>query len=326
MRKIILKNFQSPGDITMLAYAVKALHESFPKEYLTDVRTSTPDIFIGNPYISKLEDGDPEAEVFRMEYPTIHMSNQYPVQFVNSFIRDLSVKLDTTIWPTTYQNAIFMLPSEVMGTSKIFQKLGRDVPYWVLAAGYKTDFTCKAWAFERYQQLVSDHPDVWFVQVGQNHDGHVQPTLNGSNVINLVGKTSCRELINLVYHSFGVIGHVSFPMHLSYAVPVHTRFRRGSRACIVIAGGRESPHWEQGPNHHFLHTCGMLDCCSHGGCWKSRVVPVGDGDKKDKDLCRYPIPLIGGQTIPKCMEMISVEDVSRILDKFMANLEYEPRF
>ena len=42
MRKLILRNFQSPGDIVMLTAAVRDLHRAHPGEFLTDVRTSFP--------------------------------------------------------------------------------------------------------------------------------------------------------------------------------------------------------------------------------------------------------------------------------------------
>ena len=64
----------------------------------------------------------------------------------------------------------------------------------------------------------------------------------------------------------------------------------------------------------------MLDCCDLGGCWKSRVVPLQDGDIKDSSLCIYPVALETGQYIPKCMDMIAVEDVCLQISRWMENL------
>jgi hypothetical protein len=111
-------------------------------------------------------------------------------------------------------------------------------------------------------------------------------------------------------------------MHLAYAIPPHPRFQRKSRACIVIAGGREPNHWQMGANQQFLHTCGMLDCCDNGGCWNSRVIPLDDGDEKNKSLCLHPIKLTSGQTIPKCLDMISDDEVCCIIDKYVNNANY----
>jgi len=122
-----------------------------------------------------------------------------------------------------------------------------------------------------------------------------------------------------------VITPLSAPMVFAYAIPPHPRFGRKSRACIVVAGGREPNHWQQGPNQQFLHTCGQLSCCDYGGCWKSRVVPLNitTGDNKDSELCIYPVELPNGQVIPKCMDLISVDEVCTHIKRYMDNLEYK---
>jgi hypothetical protein len=162
------------------------------------------------------------------------------------------------------------------------------------------------------------------VQVGSLQ--HQHRPLVGHNVIDLLGKTNVRELIQTVYHSFGTISPISFLMHLGYAVPIHSRFRRNTRANIAIGGGREPSHWIQGPNVQFLHTNGMLPCCSDGGCWKSRVVPIGDNSRNDKSLCELPVEMEDGQWVGKCMTLISSDDIVSIIRKYMAFLDYEPRF
>lgn len=322
-RKFIFQNHQSPGDIVMLLYGIASLHQSHPGKFLTDVRTTAREIFAGCKFITPLDDKDPEVVVLKCEYPDIHKSNSHPVRFSTAFGHFLEDRLGVKITPTKFHGLIEITPQEQSWLSSVRETLGRDVPYWIINAGHKKDFTAKAWSFARYQELVARFPDVWFVQVGAKE--HLHPTLTGDNVINMVGKTDTRQLIRLVYHSFGVISGVSFPMHLSYAVPPHPRFNRKSRASIVIAGGREPAHWEQGPDQQFLHTCGMLPCCDRGGCWKSRVVPLNDNDAKDKSLCAAPVMLEDGQWIGQCMLMIEVDDVARLIQRYMDNLDYEPR-
>lgn len=323
-RKLILRNFQSPGDMVMLLFAVTSLHRAHPGKYVTDVRSPAPGVFESNPLIQRLRDNDPGVTIIDMEYPQIHQSNTHPVRFSTSFTSFLADKLGVKIPPTDFHSIIPITSVEQAWYSAVYEKLRRDVPYWVINAGHKLDFTAKAWSFERYQELVSRFPDVWFVQIGSKE--HTHPELHGDNLIDMRGKTDTRQLIRLIYNSFGVISGVSFPMHLAYAVPPHPRFRRKSRANITIAGGREPSHWEEGPNHHYIHTCGMLDCCDMGGCWKSRVVPLNDGDKeKDESLCLYPVQTPSGQWIGKCMDMITVDDVARNIERYMANLDYEPK-
>jgi ADP-heptose:LPS heptosyltransferase len=322
-RKLILRNNQSPGDLVMLLYAITSLHETYPGEYLTDVRVSATEIFEANPLITKIADTDPDATKLRMEYPQIHESNTKPFRFSTAITAYLADKLQRPIKPANFAGILPISAQEQKWYSAVHEKLGRDVPYWVINAGHKYDFTAKAWSFQRYQELVSCFPDVWFVQIGAKEHNH--PTLVGKNVINMVGQTTTRQLIRLVYNAFGVISQVSFPAHLSYAIPPHPRFNRRSRASIVLAGGREPAHWEQGPNQHFLHTHGMLPCCDHGGCWKSRVVALNDNDKQDNSLCVAPVQLSSGQWIAKCMDLIEVDDVARIITRYMQNLEYKPK-
>ena len=187
---------------------------------------------------------------------------------------------------------------------------GTGRPFWVFASGGKYDFTAKWWSAERYQEVV-DHfrGRLEFVQVGE--DGHHHPALRG--VVDLRGQTNLRQLVRLVYHADGVISAVSLLMHLAAAVPVRPG-RLRNRPCVVIAGGREPPHWVAYPHHQFIHTMGALRCCDDGGCWKSRAVALGDGDDKDRpgELC---LETVGG--LPRCMDLITAEDVIRRIELYL---------
>ena len=54
-RKLILRNFQSPGDIVMLTAAVRDLHKCCPGQYLTDVRTPCAGLWANNRYLAPLK-------------------------------------------------------------------------------------------------------------------------------------------------------------------------------------------------------------------------------------------------------------------------------
>jgi hypothetical protein len=82
-----------------------------------------------------------------------------------------------------------------------------------------------------------------------------------------------------------------------------------------------------------------MKCCDQGGCWKSRVVPVGDGDEKDRpeNMCvdvvhqrdtsknfkrescegvpGHADPNAPGRVLedylPRCMDLITAEEVIR---------------
>jgi len=49
MRRLILRSFQSPGDVVMLTAAVRDLHAACPGQFVTDVRTSADALWLHNP-------------------------------------------------------------------------------------------------------------------------------------------------------------------------------------------------------------------------------------------------------------------------------------
>ena len=217
------------------------------------------------------------------------------------------------------------------------------VPFWIVVAGGKFDFTAKWWDVARWQAVV-DHfaGRILFVQVGES--GHHHPGLRG--VLDLRGKTDLRQFIRLMHHAQGVVCPVTFAMHLAAAVEVRGKceaYPRGmprNRPCVVIAGGREPAQWEAYPHHQYIHTNGALRCCDNGGCWKSRTVPLGDGDKKDESLCVDVVDLATGarkpgkewgremeeagykrqdgdlRFLPRCLDMISPEEVIRRVELY----------
>ena len=66
MRRLILRSFQSPGDVVMLTAAVRELHAAYPGQFVTDVRTSAPALWLHNPHITRIEDCEPGVQVMDM--------------------------------------------------------------------------------------------------------------------------------------------------------------------------------------------------------------------------------------------------------------------
>lgn len=343
-RKLVLVNLLSPGDIMMMTAAVRDLHRAHPRQFITDVYTSVGELWENNPYVTKLpykverlgdqkepsneyekivpardikftfEDKD--IEVYDVgydgEYPaSINRSNQNAYHFIHGYAQDLEQKLGLRVPVTEFKGDIHISDQEKMWMSQV-QELGIHENFWLVFSGGKYDYTAKWWNPDSYQAVV-DHfkGRILFVQCGD--PSHFHPPLKG--VVNLIGKTSARQLIRLMYHSTGVICPVTFAMHLSAAVPMRTFDIHGhklpaNRPAIVLAGGREAMHWEAYPHHQFMHTVGALPCCSKGGCWKSRCQPVGDDDPKDENLCTHPVKVSETLQIGKCQTMITPQVVS----------------
>lgn len=308
-RKLILTNFQSPGDIVVLTAAVRDLHLGHPGRFLTDVRTSCPDLWAHNPYLTPLEDDDPDVETIACEYPLIHRSNQEPWHFLHGFVRFLAERLEVPLDVTAFKGDVHLSDEEKGWFSTVEEIKGRAFPFWLIAAGGKSDYTIKWWDHARYQQVVDHFRGlIEFVQVGERHHHH--PALDG--VIDLRGATTLRQLVRLMYHADGVVTGVSLLMHLGAAVEVKAAMPK-NRPCVVVAGGREPPHWEAYPHHQFIHTVGALPCCDNGGCWKARTVPLGDGDEKDhaENLC---VNVVGH--LPRCMDLITADEVVRRIELY----------
>jgi ADP-heptose:LPS heptosyltransferase len=309
MRKLVLRCFQSPGDIVMLTAAMRELHQAHPGKFLTDVRTSAPQLWEHNPYITPLEEHAPDVEVIDMQYPLIHQSNTAPYHFIHGFVQFLEAKLGLRIPLTRFKGDIHLASEEKEWMSQV-EETGFTGDFWIMMAGGKYDFTAKWWNPAFYQDVV-DHfaGRILFVQCGEKNHWH--PPLE--NVLNLIGQTDTRQFVRLMYHAAGVVCPVTFAMHLAAAVETKPG-RLQNRACVVIAGGREPAQWEAYPHHRFLSTNGALSCCDQGGCWKSRCQRVGDGDFKDRDLCLFPVELSPQLCIPLCMDMITPDDVIRSIE------------
>lgn len=296
----------------MLTAAVRELHTAHPGQFQTDVRTSAPDLWAHNPYLTPLNETESGVRGLAMHYPAIHHSNERPYHFIHGYVQYLEEQLKVRI-PVTRFHGDIHLSAEEKRLPPPGTELGVPETFWILIAGGKQDFTAKWWNPESYQKVV-DHfaGRLTFVRCGES--GHWHPPLSG--VVDLVGKTSTREFVRLMYHAQGVVCPVTFPMHLAAAVETKTG-PRGSRPCVVIAGGREPAHWEAYPNHQFISTNGALSCCQRGGCWKSRCQLVGDGDEKDRvGVCEQPVQIRPELRIPRCLEMISAEEVIRRMELY----------
>lgn len=307
MRKLILKGRLSPGDETMRTAAVRDLHITYPYQFKTDVDTSCPELWENNPYLTPLDVSDPDVEVIEMHYPLINESNQKPYHFIHGYIHFLNDYLDLNIKPTAFKGDIHISDKEKSWIGQVQEIVGSDLPFWIIDAGGKTDYTIKWWDVDRYQAVVDHFRDrILFVQVGAIAPGHYHPKLNG--VIDLRGKTDLRQLVRLVYHSQGVLCPVTSLMHLAAAVESGV-----PRPCVVIAGGREAPQWEAYPSHQFIHNVGALECCRVGGCWRSRTTPQGDGDEKDSPdkVCLDVV-----DDLPRCMSMITPEMVIERIETY----------
>lgn len=296
--RLILRSNQSPGDIVMLTAALRDLHAAYPRRFITDVRTPAPALWENNPWVTPLGDHERALD---MRYPLIHESNARPVHFVQGYAHYLEQQLGLRIPTTRFGGDIHLSGREK--AEPPHPRIAEGQRYWVLIAGGKYDFTAKWWDPAAYQEVVDRLAGtVHFVQCG--HASHWHPRLRG--VTRLVGETTIRQFVRLMYWADGVVCPVTFAMHLAAAVPTSPG-RPTNRPAVVIAGGREPTNWEAYPHHRYLSTVGALPCCQSGGCWKSQCLPTEAGGSR----CARPVQVGEQLVIPECMQMIRAEEVAR---------------
>ena len=183
-QKLILRNFQSPGDVTMLTALVRDLEKLHPKRFSIGVETQRRDLWKNNPYIewelcrfgsdATDEGRDGEAEFMRVEYQLIHKSNQQPQRFIHAMHQFVGERLGLDVYPTAFKGDVHL--STMEREARLGFPNGLDQP-----DGLELP--------ERY----------WVVQVGATTGAnHTHFDLSG--VTDLRGKTSGRELIQLIHH------------------------------------------------------------------------------------------------------------------------------
>lgn len=316
-RKFLLKFKMAPGDVSILTAFVRDFKLTHGDRYAVDIRSDFPAIWRHNPHLTKLEDSDKKVEVVKMRYDAyMKKANKGEIMhFVGSFHKYFQDKTRIHT-PLLYPYPDLHISKEEKDNPPIS---GR---YWVMVAGGKTDMVTKIASMVRLQEVIDRlrKYGLHFVQEGAVKKLCVHPALD--NVLQVVGMTSIRDLIVNIYHAEGVICPITFPMHIAGAL---------QRPCVVIAGGREDPHWEEYSNdwnafgdkcapvkvpHKFLHTMGQLDCCSPYGCWKQRTVRLNDNTKHDQSLCKYPVAAPDGQMVPKCLDMISTDHITEAVMEY----------
>lgn len=307
--RLVLRLGMSPGDVLMLTAAVRDLALQYPGRWSIVPRTAAGELWENNPHVVKPDDKlDVQAHQVTCHYPAVNQSDRRPLHFVSAFHEFLSAELGVPLTCSEFRGDVHLSEQETAWPSDI-DGLGTERPLWLVAAGGKRDFTCKWW--HGYQQVIDLLAgEVEFAQVGEAEHWHEPLT----GAVNLVGRTSLRQLVRLMRHARGVLCPVTFLMHLSAAVPTPDGLLRPA---VVIAGGREPSHWEAYPGHQFIHRVGAYPCCAHGGCWRSRCQRIGDGDVKDtENTCERPIMARPDLMIPECMASITPGEVVAAIRMF----------
>lgn len=290
--KIILYCNLCPGDANVLSGSLECLHRQYPGQFLTDVDTFSQSIYDNNPWITRLEMDDPEVVHLWTTYPLVNKSCQTPVHFLEGYTDWIGEQLGLRIRLEINRPYLYLSKDEEKGIGLPEEYKDYKGVALVLTTNWKNDYPVKRWP-AHYMQDVVDYfkGRLIFAQVGLDRPpNHNSIPLN--NVINLVGKTDLRQLILTCYHSQGGVGPVTSILHI---------FSSFQKPYVSIAGSREPPSFTQYPLQRTLSNVGTLECCKYSPCWTSRIIPLGDGDKKDKRLCHMPMVDEDDHAVAKCM-------------------------
>lgn len=303
-RRLLLYHKRAPGDTIVMTALVRDIALAQPGRFEVAVDTNAAAMWENNPYIVPVKElkSARGVEHIKLTYGKgLRDQNHETVHFLSYFHRDFEVQARVRI-PLTLPYPDLHLSVEERAQRPI------EGRYWVFLSGGKSDFTAKVWASQAWTETAKElaRLGIPLVQIGGADKGHWHPEIPG--VLNLVGRTGLRDWVRLVHHADGVICGVTGTMHLAAAL---------QRPCVVIAGGREAWWWEAyvrenaglggldtaqklAVPHRYLHTIGLLDCCSRHGCWKNKVLALHG----DPSVCKYPI-VKPGQAVPKCLDMIT---------------------
>jgi hypothetical protein len=273
IKRLLIKQYQCPGDILALTASLYSLHNQYPRQFLTATHTNHPSIFMNNPHHIPQSQYDIEIEA---GLDLIHKSCQEPISMIGAFCDNIGKQLGIQLRASTNKPHVHLTAQEKIPPKNLPKR------YALINSSYKADCELKHWGFDNYQEVVDKYRDIEWIQIGQSCHKHLP--LNGA--INLIDKTTVRQLLVLANHCTFSLSHFTF---LSHAVAA---FNKPS-ICVM---SREPPSWQYYPNqrHLFAH----LPCSP---CWLS--------NKKD---CRN---LVDGT--PLCSKLITPEMVLHEIELIM---------
>lgn len=289
-----------PGDCWCLTSIVRDFAEQFPGDSLS-VDVPCPAIFEGNPfytpYIHK-----PGQEIF-FRFAT-GSGNQFYGNFrktdtmVGAIYDYMRKHTGRNVQQKCTAPEIYLTEDE-----KRYSLIPPEKPVCVLNAGWKADIPAKYWGMEKYESVVEALRDkVTFVQVGANRRGmDFHKHIPGA--VDMIGKTTLRELAQLVYHADFVLTGISQLHHLS-GIQCYK-----PRHCITVAGAREPENWanchsREGVTWHWITSRNEFKRCvpkkpgfhDQATCWES---DCSDGRS------------------PACMEAIQPERIIKIFKELL---------
>ena len=321
--EIIFHNRQRIGDMLMFTCGIRDFKKQFPQTKVGVISTAMH-IWDNNPHVDlslkpfykngKTLETVTTEDLFNGNTNVLKIgpskltnnSNWKDWHFANAFRVSMEDHLKVNIEQGESRGDIWLTHDEY-NAPRINEK-----PYWIIITGGEKGWGCKMYPTVRWQEVINQNPDILFYQLGSKGDNHIR--LTGPNVIDYIGKTEdratgLRDLFRLFLNSEGSIGLVSFHMHLSGAL---------SKPCVVVAGAREPVSFTRYAGHQYISNDGCLPCGIQA-CWKCEISACKWLVDNNGNTITLPDNATQEQkdaVMPKCVDMISSEEVTRNLRRY----------
>lgn len=339
IKEIVFHNRQRIGDMFMFTCAIRDFKKAFPDKKI-GVCSTAMHIWDNNPYLDytmgpddyeKIMDDDSIGTILQKEEKNgkrvvlikevepgklfvrigpsglTNSSNRIDWHFANAYRVSIEERLKVSI-PQGESRGDIWFTKEEYDAPRIDEK-----PYWIIVTGGEKGWGTKMYPTVRWQEVVNQNPDILFYQVGAKGDNHVR--LTGPNVVDWIGKTEdrqtgLRDLLKLFLNAEGSIGLVSFHMHLMGAL---------KKPSVVVAGAREPVSFTRYAGHQYLANDGCLPCAETTACWHCEMYTctnLVDYNGNSVKLTKEATEAEKNAVMPKCVELISSEEVSYYLRKY----------
>lgn len=281
--KIMFTTNDHLGDVVIMTAVIENLKIAFPDiEFGIDTRKCYMDVFENNPNISFFDRKDANYYVGCV-YQPFSQRTASGGSCIKAFTRNAFSVLGA--------NPVFKQTTAKFYIDKAENKYGE---YCIINANCQKCSETKGYPY--YQDVIDARPDIKFIQIGGAEERDITSDLRG--VIDYRGKTTVKELIELVSHAKWVISPPSAVVHIASAFP--------NVKTIVLSGAREPVELTKYPN-----TIHLTSVCPDGwnrnkGCMKFFMRPV------DLRTCTRA-HMEKGRKYPQCMCEIKKDDICALL-------------
>lgn len=319
--KLLFKAPKGLSNELILSVAIRNLKLSHGNKFFVDILDGTPSLWDNNPYLTPLSPTDFNVikinDIYNPMENSLMSFHHISSKYVQLFEDILNIKINNH----DFMPNIFLSMEETKNDILDKYDIDPSSPFWIISNGGPSDNSTQWPNPEHMQEVVNTLCDkITFIQIGvEDEDVEDEPGSKNvkninfplDNVKNLIGKTTLKEFIRLLYHASGVLTPPSFVMHATAAMqPKNPMIPY--KPCVVIAGGKESTNYNSYPVHKYLSSIGTLTCCSNGGCKISTCQILKDSELDgDTAVCYHPekINTDVDLVIPKCINIIKPKTI-----------------